>query len=244
MGYDSMYAATPTDDRLAGGGAGVAPRPDAHPGGAGPGGDGVPGGRRLGRARDRRPFGIQPGDGAPAPEALPRDRRGRVAPPPAGTAARHGAPRAGGGGARCLAGPRPHVDGGPSGGRARRGVRHRVESSPDAQVPGPRRGVAPHGAHAQAQAGPGQGRAGESRARLAQKKAAAGRIRLVYLDECGFSPSQPVTYTWVRRRERKRIPYENPEGRRVNALAALLNAGAAPALYWVAKPGSLRASHL
>jgi putative transposase len=53
-----------------------------------------------------------------------------------------------------------------------------------------------------------------------------------------------VTYTWVRKRERKRVPYENPEGRRVNALAALVKAGAAPALYWVAKPGSLRAHHL
>jgi putative transposase len=53
-----------------------------------------------------------------------------------------------------------------------------------------------------------------------------------------------VSYTWVRQRERKRVPYENPEGRRVNALAALAKAGAAPALYWVAKPGSLRAHHL
>jgi putative transposase len=66
----------------------------------------------------------------------------------------------------------------------------------------------------------------------------------VYLDECGFAPSQPVTYTWVRTRERKRVPYENPEGRRVNALAALAKGGDVPALYWVAKPGSLRAEHL
>ncbi len=40
------------------------------------------------------------------------------------------------------------------------------------------------------------------------------------------------------------MPYENPEGRRVNALAALIWGDAAPALYWVAKPGSLRADHL
>jgi putative transposase len=53
-----------------------------------------------------------------------------------------------------------------------------------------------------------------------------------------------VTYTWVRRGERKRVPYENPEGRRVNALAALIKEGTAPALHWVAKPGSLRAEHL
>ncbi len=53
-----------------------------------------------------------------------------------------------------------------------------------------------------------------------------------------------MTATWVRKRERKRVPYENPEGRRVNALAALVKGGAAPALYWVAKPGSLQARHL
>jgi hypothetical protein len=53
-----------------------------------------------------------------------------------------------------------------------------------------------------------------------------------------------VTYTWVRRHERKHVPYENPEGRRVNALAALVWGDKPPALYWVAKPGSLRAEHL
>lgn len=53
-----------------------------------------------------------------------------------------------------------------------------------------------------------------------------------------------MTYTWVRNGLRKRMPYENPQGRRVNALAALTQHGAAPALYWVAKPGSLRAHHL
>ena len=53
-----------------------------------------------------------------------------------------------------------------------------------------------------------------------------------------------MTYTWVRRGQRKRVPYENPQGRRVNALAALVWGDAAPALYWVAKPGSLRAEHL
>ncbi len=53
-----------------------------------------------------------------------------------------------------------------------------------------------------------------------------------------------MTYTWVRKRQRKRVPYENPQGRRVNALAALVWGDAAPALYWVAKPGSLRAHHL
>ncbi len=53
-----------------------------------------------------------------------------------------------------------------------------------------------------------------------------------------------MTYTWVRKRERKRVPYENPQGRRVNALVALVKGGDSPALYWVAKPGSLRSEHL
>jgi putative transposase len=53
-----------------------------------------------------------------------------------------------------------------------------------------------------------------------------------------------VSYSWVRKGQRKRVPYENPEGRRVNALAALVKGGATPALYWVAKPGSLRSEHL
>lgn len=69
-------------------------------------------------------------------------------------------------------------------------------------------------------------------------------MRLVYLDECGFSPSQPVTSTWVRRGQRKHVPYENPQGRRVNALAALDKHGASPALYWVAKSGTFTAEHL
>jgi hypothetical protein len=53
-----------------------------------------------------------------------------------------------------------------------------------------------------------------------------------------------VSYTWVRTGERKHIPYENPQGRRVNALAALVKAGATPALYWVAKPDAFHAAHL
>ncbi len=53
-----------------------------------------------------------------------------------------------------------------------------------------------------------------------------------------------MTYTWVRRGRRTRMPYENPQGRRVHALAALLKDGHAPALYWVTKSGSFRAEHL
>lgn len=53
-----------------------------------------------------------------------------------------------------------------------------------------------------------------------------------------------MTSAWVRRGERKRIPDENPEGRRVNVRAALDKHGAAPALYWATKAGNFRAEHL
>jgi transposase len=53
-----------------------------------------------------------------------------------------------------------------------------------------------------------------------KKKAAAGRLKLYYLDESGFSPSLPLGYSWCLPGQRKRVPYEYPQGRRVNVLAA------------------------
>ena len=44
-------------------------------------------------------------------------------------------------------------------------------------------------------------------------------MRLFYLDESGFSPSLPTGYSWCLPRQRKRVKYEYPQGRRVNALA-------------------------
>jgi transposase len=44
-------------------------------------------------------------------------------------------------------------------------------------------------------------------------------VKLLYLDECGFSPSLPTGYSWQLPKQRKRVPYEYPQGRRVNALA-------------------------
>ncbi|WP_020469373.1 hypothetical protein [Zavarzinella formosa] len=37
------------------------------------------------------------------------------------------------------------------------------------------------------------------------KKADAGRPRLFYLDECGFSPSRPTGYSWQLPKQRKRV---------------------------------------
>jgi transposase len=48
-----------------------------------------------------------------------------------------------------------------------------------------------------------------------------------------------VSYSWTRRGVRKRIPYENPQGRRVNVLAAYSPLGPQPALTWGLQRGSL-----
>jgi transposase len=48
-----------------------------------------------------------------------------------------------------------------------------------------------------------------------------------------------VSYSWTRRGERRRIPYENPEGRRVNVLAAYSPYGSQPALSWGPERGSI-----
>ena len=41
-----------------------------------------------------------------------------------------------------------------------------------------------------------------------------------------------MTYSWVRAGERKRVPFENPQGRRYNTLVLYAPAGPAPALDW------------
>jgi transposase len=72
-------------------------------------------------------------------------------------------------------------------------------------------------------------RAGRVLANL-KAKAAAGSIALYYLDECGFSPTLPVGYSWSLPGRRKLVRYEAPQGRRVNALAAYRPLGRSPRL--------------
>ena len=48
----------------------------------------------------------------------------------------------------------------------------------------------------------------------------------------------------MRAGERKRIPYENPEGRRENVLALLDATRLSPALYWAGYGGTWRGEHL
>ena len=46
-------------------------------------------------------------------------------------------------------------------------------------------------------------------------------IDLLFLDESGFAPTLPTGYTWSRRGHRVVVPYEAPQGRRVNVVGAL-----------------------
>ena len=71
-------------------------------------------------------------------------------------------------------------------------------------------------------------------------------MTLAYLDECGFSPSLPVSYSWTLKGERKLVPYENPQGRRANAISVYLPFGKQasvklPELWWDVVPRTLRA---
>jgi putative transposase len=59
---------------------------------------------------------------------------------------------------------------------------------------------------------------------------AEGRLTLYYLDECGFAPTLPTGYSWALPGQRKRVKYEAPQGRRVNAMAALRPYGRSPRL--------------
>ena len=58
-----------------------------------------------------------------------------------------------------------------------------------------------------------------------QRAAAGGVIDLYYLDEAGFAPTWPTSYTWARAGVRPLVRYEAPQRRRVNALGALAPVG-------------------
>jgi putative transposase len=69
-------------------------------------------------------------------------------------------------------------------------------------------------------------------------------LTLAFLDECGFAPSQPVNYSWTPAGMRKAQPYENPCGRRVNAIGILIAGGPGPMLIWDKVPRSLKSEDL
>ena len=58
--------------------------------------------------------------------------------------------------------------------------------------------------------------------------AARGEHDLFYLDQCGFAPTMPTSYTWAREGTRPLLRFEAPQGRRVNVLGALAPFGPAP----------------
>ncbi len=64
-----------------------------------------------------------------------------------------------------------------------------------------------------------------------------GRRDLYHLDESGFAPTVPTTYTWAREGARPLVPYEAPQGRRVNVLGALAAVGPTPRLVWTSRRG-------
>ena len=58
-------------------------------------------------------------------------------------------------------------------------------------------------------------------------------LQRAFLDECGFSPSLPVNWSWVLHGDRKRVPGENPQHRRWNTLALYAPEGLQPAYDWI-----------
>jgi putative transposase len=50
-------------------------------------------------------------------------------------------------------------------------------------------------------------------------------IDLCHLDEAGFALTLPTTYSWFPQGQRLRVPYQAPQGRRVNAVGAYFTHG-------------------
>lgn len=53
-----------------------------------------------------------------------------------------------------------------------------------------------------------------------KRQARDGQIDLAFLDESGFAPTFPISYTWARQGVRPTVAYEAPQGRRVNVIGA------------------------
>jgi hypothetical protein len=66
-----------------------------------------------------------------------------------------------------------------------------------------------------------------------------GVIDLCYLDESGFAPTLPTSYTWARAGTRALVWDEPAQGRRLNVLGALAVGGPDPGLVWTAPTGRL-----
>lgn len=69
--------------------------------------------------------------------------------------------------------------------------------------------------------------------------ARAGVLDLYFQDESGFAPTLPLGSTWAREGTRPLVPYEAPEGRRVNVSGALAPYGPRPRLVFDSRIGTL-----
>jgi DDE superfamily endonuclease len=67
----------------------------------------------------------------------------------------------------------------------------------------------------------------------------ADELDLHFLDESGFAPTLPTTYTWARVKARARVPYEAPQRRRVNVLGAWAPLGSRPRFAYASRTGKL-----
>lgn len=70
-------------------------------------------------------------------------------------------------------------------------------------------------------------------------QATAQALDLYFLDECGFAPTLPTTYTWARIGTRVIVPYVAPQGRRVNVIGALAPYGPEPRLTYYSRSGKI-----
>src|SRR6516162_5432354 len=185
-----------------------------------PPGDGPAVRRRLVRPTHRRPPALPPPHRTQGPAPLPPTGRRGLRQAAARPAARPGPPRPPHRPAGRPAPPGTHLDLRPTGRSLAAPRRHPGHAPGPPLPPAPQGRLPPHGLDAQAQAGRRQGRARRDGPGRLEKKADAGRLKLLYLDESGFSPSLPLGYSWCWPGQRKRVPYEYPQGRRINVLAA------------------------
>jgi putative transposase len=67
-------------------------------------------------------------------------------------------------------------------------------------------------------------------------------IDLCHLDEAGFALTLPTTYSWCPQGQRLRVPYQAPQGRRVNVIGAYFTHGPAAGRFayrsWAVLPKS------
>src|SRR5208337_5689905 len=186
----------------------------------GPPGDGSALLHSLVAGSHRHPSGLLRPDRAQRVEGLPRPGNRRTVPPPHRTSTRPSAAPTRDTGADRLACSGADLDQQATGhslGRAEHPI-ERAAGSPLPRDDGRR--LATDHQLAATQTESGQGRPGYARAEQLEKKASAGRLKLYYLDECGFAPTLPTAYSWSLPRQRMRIDYMSPQGRRAGAMAA------------------------